>query len=89
MNRFVHNMKRMLECQLYDYYFLLHQNNFAYVIHLKEKLEKIVDGKKDLSYCQRIWSTSFRLFDWCKEKKMDECLMCRFCINETDKEKLN
>ena len=47
MNRFVHNTKRMLECQLYDYYFLLHQNNFAYVIHLKEKLEKIVDGKKD------------------------------------------
>ena len=67
------------------------------IIYPKEKSEEISAGKADLSHRERIQlNSSYRLgFEGCKQKKIGECLLCKFCINflllfknEMDKEKL-
>ena len=97
MNRYETNMKRIFDHQSQDYYFRLYQNNFTYIIRPKERLEIFFDDKQVISCCHQIrLATCFELIDVCKEMKMGECLVCKFCgnflltfKNETSKGKLS
>lgn len=52
------------------------------IIYPKEKSEEILVGKTDLSHRERIQlNSSYRsCFEGCKQKKMGECLLCKFAL---------